>query len=152
MREQARILEHVADAPPLDRNAYRLLGAGEDRVTELHLPLIRWQEPGNDVHECRFAAARTAEEGGDARRRGCKGGLQRKLSPALADGHAQHVSAPRSAVRVAPGTPPRAGPEAPAGTTSRPDAARSHHQSVTAWPCRGPAARCASLRARWRQR
>src|SRR4029077_6893783 len=152
MRKQARILEHVADAPPLDREAYRLAGGGEDRVTEPDLSLIRWQESRNDVHERRFAAARTAEEGGDPRRRGCKGGLQRKLSPALQNRHPQHVSGPRSAVRVAPAAPPQAGPQAPACTTTPQDAAPSRHHPVTAWPCRGPAARCASPRARWRRR
>ena len=78
MREQARLLEHVADAAALDRHVDAGACVGEDLVLELYPALLGGEQSGDEIDECGLAAAGAAEEGGYPGYRGGEGGLERE--------------------------------------------------------------------------
>src|SRR5690606_38542159 len=77
VREQPRILEHVADAAPLGRSAALGGGIFQHDAVDLDVRFIGGQQPGDDVHQRRLAAAGTPEQGEHA-------------GPRLLDGDVQH--------------------------------------------------------------
>ncbi len=61
MRKQAIILEDVSDAALFDRDANTGAGVGQHGAVELNEPLVRRQQPGDEIDERGLAAAGAAK-------------------------------------------------------------------------------------------
>ncbi len=99
MRQQQRVLEHDADAPPVRRPVDARLGVGQRLAIEADPPAIRPLEPRDQAQSRRFAGSRGAEERGDARPR-LEGGVEGEAWPRQAAVEADHAALARAARRA----------------------------------------------------
>src|SRR5690349_24546729 len=66
VREQAPLLEHVADAPAMFRDEDSTLGIDQRRIVENDAATVGTHDPGDHVDERGLARAGAAEESGEA--------------------------------------------------------------------------------------
>src|SRR5690606_29895137 len=89
VREQARILEHIADAPPFRGHVDAARGVEPYLVIQRDAPARR-QQSGQHIHQCGLAAAGAAEQCRDTGRRRLEACIQREGAARQADIRAQH--------------------------------------------------------------
>ena len=95
VREQSRILKHVADTAALRRYIDAPLRIEQHVVIQRHPADVGIEKPGDDVDQGALAAAGAAEQRHHAGGRQFECGLQREGATALPDGDAEHQR-PRS--------------------------------------------------------
>ena len=91
VREEPRVLEHVADAAPLGRDADAPGRVDERLAAEAYVARVRVDEARDDVDERRLAASGGAEERDDARLRQRECRIEQEAAPALLDRDVEHV-------------------------------------------------------------
>ncbi len=93
MRKQPRILEHVADPPPVRRHVHACGDVVERLAVERDDAAIGLQEAGDHVDQRGLAGAGSAEQAGDAAFAG-EGGFDREFAKLFCDVDAQHGQFP----------------------------------------------------------
>src|SRR5438309_11502233 len=151
MGKQPRVLEHITDAPALDRYGDGRARVGEHLVIEADVARVRCPEPGDDVDERALAAAGAAEQRDDAGG-GCgEPRLEREPGALPGDRDLQHVSGRAGGARAAPAARRPGAPAGRAQTTASRAAAPVSRRWVTASRCRARAAACGSRRECWKR-
>ena len=90
VRKQACVLEHHAHAPVARVDRQVAFAVVPDIVTDDHAAAVRSQKPGDQRYQRGLAAARAAEDGGDAWRGRAECSLECEVAAALAKLDAQH--------------------------------------------------------------
>ena len=93
MRKQPRILEHVADAPPVRRHVDACGRVVERFAVERDDAAVRPQQAGDHVDQRGLAGAGRAEQAGDAAL-AFERGFQREFAELFGDVDAQHGQFP----------------------------------------------------------
>ena len=93
MRKQPRVLEHIADAPPVGRNMHPRVGIVERFAVERNDTAVGPKQPCDHVDQRGLAGARRAEQPGDAALAG-EGSRKREFAELPGDVDAQHGQFP----------------------------------------------------------
>src|SRR5262249_30163893 len=93
VREQASLLEYVADAPAMRRHVDAVLGIEQDGVIEHDAAAVRRDQAGDNVGERGLAGAGGTEQRGDAARR-VEARLQGKIAEPLFHVEREHPHSP----------------------------------------------------------
>ncbi len=94
MREQARLLEHIADPPPARRQIRAERGIEENGPADGDAAFVRRLEPGDHVEQRGLAAARGTDKR-ERQRAGLDVGLDRRWPERAAHADLDHRPRPR---------------------------------------------------------